>query len=223
MPEPIEELRAWRAAAERAGLGGARLDELEDHLLQSAAGLEARGAEPATAFRAAASTLGDPAELAREFEKAIPAMHPLSKLFGSLLSLSLVAFVAVEAGLDAMVSGPSIVLVTGLVAAGLVASFGPVRIARAIAVGLGTAAPRDAEERAALEEVAARGSRLSWASGLLAMIIGTIQMLANLADPSQLGPGAALAMCSLLYGALLAELAFGHLRQWIAARPPPCT
>lgn len=44
--------------------------------------------------------------------------------------------------------------------------------------------------------------------GLLGTIVGLVNMLANLADPSQLGKGMALALLTTLYGVVLANLVF---------------
>ncbi len=46
------------------------------------------------------------------------------------------------------------------------------------------------------------------AFGMIGTLIGLIKMLANLSDPSALGPGMALALITTFYGALLANLVF---------------
>lgn len=46
------------------------------------------------------------------------------------------------------------------------------------------------------------------AFGLIGTIIGLVQMLANLSEPSAIGPGMAIALITTLYGALLANLVF---------------
>ena len=49
--------------------------------------------------------------------------------------------------------------------------------------------------------------------GLLGTIIGLVNMLANLSDPSQLGKGMALALLTTLYGVLFANLLFQPLSE----------
>ena len=44
------------------------------------------------------------------------------------------------------------------------------------------------------------------ASGLVGTVIGLVNMLANLNDPSAIGPAMAVALLSILYGVILGEL-----------------
>ncbi|MBX3180764.1 MAG: MotA/TolQ/ExbB proton channel family protein [Candidatus Hydrogenedentes bacterium] len=46
------------------------------------------------------------------------------------------------------------------------------------------------------------------AFGMIGTLIGLVQMLANMADPSQIGPAMAVALLTTLYGAVLANLVF---------------
>src|SRR5690606_2584805 len=46
------------------------------------------------------------------------------------------------------------------------------------------------------------------AFGMLGTLIGLIQMMQNLSDPSQIGAGMAIALVTTFYGALLANLVF---------------
>ena len=58
----------WRARlGARPDLGPGDLEELEDHLRESCAELQAQGLDPEEAFLIATRRLGDPAELAGEF------------------------------------------------------------------------------------------------------------------------------------------------------------
>jgi chemotaxis protein MotA len=49
---------------------------------------------------------------------------------------------------------------------------------------------------------------LAPAWGMIGTLIGLVQMLQNLADPSSIGPAMAVALLTTFYGALLANLVF---------------
>lgn len=53
-----------------------------------------------------------------------------------------------------------------------------------------------------------KGSEISPAMGLVGTLIGLVQMLGNLSDPSTIGPAMAVALLTTLYGALLAYVVF---------------
>ncbi len=142
-------------------------------------------------------------------------MNPLSRLAGVGIVLATLVLVAAPGGyLGMFIDIPSAVLVIGIVLGGLVASFGPRAILRAL---------RQASEREPLPgrdveislRLAKHGYRLCWAAGVLGVLVGVIVMLANLGDPAQIGGGLALCLISLLYGALFAELVFSNLAQWL--------
>ncbi|EEG76520.1 motility protein A [Dethiobacter alkaliphilus] len=59
---------------------------------------------------------------------------------------------------------------------------------------------------------------LAPAFGMIGTLIGLIQMLANLDDPSAIGPGMAVALLTTFYGALLANLLFNPLAGKLAIR-----
>ena len=46
------------------------------------------------------------------------------------------------------------------------------------------------------------------AMGLIGTLIGLVQMLANMSDPSNIGPAMAVALLTTFYGALLANIVF---------------
>lgn len=60
----------------------------------------------------------------------------------------------------------------------------------------------DAVQKHKAQRVFSAMGRGFMASGVLAMIIGTIHMLENLANPDAIGPGAAVAIVGLFYGYL---------------------
>ncbi len=214
-----EELAALRRALRCAGLTPDQVDELADHVEADARRRVDSGCGEAQALREARAALGPVEALRAEFQKANPSMDLVSKLAGLALSALVVALAFGATGdLWALVHAPALLLVGGLVAGGLVASFGPVRVVRALRAGLTGRPTDDAEVHAG---VVARGYRLAWASGVLGTILGAIQMLAQLADPAGLGPGLATCTLSLLYGALIAEVGFANLRAWLERAAVP--
>ncbi len=56
-----------------------------------------------------------------------------------------------------------------------------------------------------------KASEISPAMGLIGTLIGLVQMLGNLDDPSNIGPAMALALLTTLYGAILAYMFFAPL------------
>ncbi len=56
------------------------------------------------------------------------------------------------------------------------------------------------------------------AFGMIGTLIGLVQMLANMANPQDIGPAMAVALLTTLYGALLANLAFLPLADKLALR-----
>jgi chemotaxis protein MotA len=52
--------------------------------------------------------------------------------------------------------------------------------------------------------------------GLLGTIVGLVQMLSNMSDPTRLGPGMALALLTTLYGLLLGTVVYTPISEKIA-------
>lgn len=80
-------------------------------------------------------------------------------------------------------------------------------------------------ELAALQERHERGQQIfkfmektAPAMGMIGTLIGLVQMLASLEDPSQIGPAMAIALLTTLYGAVLAFLVFGPVATKLEAR-----
>lgn len=214
----------WRVRREqlaRQGLLGEHLDELEDHLrceVEADSGGDGETQAIEAALNAALERLGAPNALAAEYRKAHLPMHWMPKFLGVACSLGVVLFALDLADLTQLVSPSALLLVGGFVAGGLCACFGPKRVARAVAVGLGAQLGESNADVEQLDAVAVRGQRLAWASGVIGFLLGLIAMAVNLSDPAQIGPAVAMSLMSLLYGALLAELGFGSLRSWLANR-----
>ncbi len=68
-----------------------------------------------------------------------------------------------------------------------------------------------AARHAAGADVLRKAAEYAPAMGLIGTLIGLVQMLANLDDPSSIGPSMAVALITTLYGAILANLVFSPL------------
>lgn len=71
---------------------------------------------------------------------------------------------------------------------------------------LNAEADRLAASRLRLAELLARAADVAPALGLIGTLIGLVDMLGKLDDPSALGPGMAVALLTTLYGAVLAHM-----------------
>ena len=56
-----------------------------------------------------------------------------------------------------------------------------------------------------------RAAEVAPAMGLIGTLVGLVQMLANLDDPANIGPGMAVALLTTFYGAILANMVFAPL------------
>ena len=72
-----------------------------------------------------------------------------------------------------------------------------------------TASMMDRHERSIA--ILRRSAELAPAMGLIGTLIGLVQMLGNLSDPSAIGPAMAVALLTTLYGAVLANMVFTPL------------
>lgn len=60
-------------------------------------------------------------------------------------------------------------------------------------------------------DILKRSAEVSPAMGLIGTLIGLVQMLGNLSDPSAIGPSMAVALLTTMYGAVLANMVFSPL------------
>ena len=145
-------------------------------------------------------------------------MNTTTKLIGTGISVALLlAVLSLGGPATAYVDVPSVLFVFGLVGGGLWACFGPHVIWQALRASVGV---RPLEEGPLDLYVAVfrRGYQLAWASGVVGLLVGVVQMLRALEDPSQLGAGMSVALLTLLYGSLAAELGFRNFQQWLMNR-----
>lgn len=210
------DIQSWRRSLGLPGhLEAEQLDELEDHLRSTVEAKVAQGQDEREAFAEAAHQLGPTTLITTEFAKDRMTMT----LFSRLLGIALTVFVLVAAASITGVVGsflylPALLFVAGVVVGGLWASFGLRHVREAFACVLAGKPAADAVHAERFRAIFLRGQRLAWSAGLLGALIGTINMLSMLGDPSQIGPCVALSMLSILYGALVAELGFRTLLQW---------
>jgi chemotaxis protein MotA len=80
-------------------------------------------------------------------------------------------------------------------------------VERTISSEINSTAARHARSAGVLR----RASEVAPAMGLIGTLIGLVQMLGNLDDPSTIGPSMAVALLTTFYGALLANLVFAPL------------
>jgi len=213
-------LAAWRDALRRSGVSSRARRELEDHLLTAVEYAIEAGSSPADAFAKAQQDLGDPGQLATEFTKE-QAMHPITKFFGLALALlAIITVVDVEGGATIwLLALPPLAMISFVTLGGLFASCGPRRVLRAFAVGI-AAAQVEPDEIDSLRAVCTRGHRLAYVAGGLQVVLGTMQVLCALGSPAEIGPSLAYTMIGLVQAVVIADLGFGTLSSWIAARGP---
>ncbi len=71
-------------------------------------------------------------------------------------------------------------------------------------------------------DIAKTGSRLVIGAGVLGTLIGLIQLLSNLNDPSSIGQGMAIALLTSLYAIFISEIIFAFLyKAYSLPGPPP--
>lgn len=209
-------IAAWRRSLRTAGLRDEQLAELEDHLRCSIALAIDAGRPAAEAFTAACAHLGAPEVLAAEFQQE-KNMHPLSKLLGLAIAIAaMCTVIEIEGGYSTMLLAlPPLLMVLGISFGGLVASHGPTRVLRMLAIAFAgrCARPGEAEE---LRSICRRGHRLAYAAGVLQAVLGAINICSHLNNPSLIGPGIAYTLIGLVHAVLVAELGFATAERWVA-------
>lgn len=70
-------------------------------------------------------------------------------------------------------------------------------------------------------EIALYAGRSIIGAGLIAMIIGCVQMLQNLSDPADIGAGMAVALLSPLYAVIASEIFFAYLYKVYSSNEKP--
>lgn len=201
--------------AKRGGFSEGQLAELEDQLMCAYEQAREWGSSSADARLATLGSLGALDALVTEYRKE-NLMKPLSRLAGIAMAPGIIVLMALALGesLGSFIDLPSLLLVCGVVFGGLFASHGPHAMLRCLRQAL-EQEPMAQRDVAASLRVARNGYRLCWAAGTVGVLLGVVHMLSNLSDPSLIGAGIAVSILSLLYGALLAELVFANIVQWL--------
>ena len=137
--------------------------------------------------------------------------------FGMVFGMLAVGMFAGMSGTNVFIDIPSIAFVLSLVIGGLLVSFGPSAILGAMSAALGSG-QRSPEQLAQSIRVLDSARRLGWAGGLLCMLIGLVKILSNLGSASQVAAGMAVALLTVLYGGILAELVFNPLKYALLSR-----
>ena len=136
-----------------------------------------------------------------------------SRLIGVGLIAGLVGWAMLTKGTLEMFLDPAgLAIVFGAVVGGLLLSFDPRLVADAFGKSLQSEKVTDSKKVALYAAVLSRAHQLAWGAGLVGTLIGMVLMLANMDDPAAIGPGMAVALLTLLYGAFLAEFIIGPLK-----------
>lgn len=131
----------------------------------------------------------------------------IGRFLGFVAMMGLIAAaVMFGAPITVFIDVPSAILVLGVTTCGAFMSFPAGRLVAAF-FGSGGGA----EEAAQRAHVLHRVADLAVASGLVGTIIGLVQMLQGLDDPTAIGPAMAVALLTLFYGVVLGELVLRSL------------
>ena len=117
---------------------------------------------------------------------------------------------------SALLQFTSAVMLCGVVGGGLWLSDGPRACVRLLAAVCGRRVS-DRDDAVQFLSMSRRGRRLAWTAGLLTMTAGVLRVLSVLHQPKLIGPGFAVSLVGLVYGAVFAELGFGAAVRWFEA------
>ena len=107
--------------------------------------------------------------------------------------------------LQGFIDLPSLVIVIGGMSCATVGSFPVNVIGDAIGDALGNNSIEDEERVLRSYQVLSKMGDFAVASGLMGTVIGLVNMLSNLDDPTAIGPAMAVALLTMLYGVILGE------------------
>ena len=124
-----------------------------------------------------------------------------------LLSVLVIAAILAGGPLESFLNLPSVIITVGAICSGTIWSFPIDKITQSISDAFQGHTPNK-ERSLQGHSIFLAMADLAIASGLLGTVIGLVQMLQNLDDPSTIGPAMAVALLTLLYGVLLGEFFF---------------
>ena len=135
-------------------------------------------------------------------------MHEFQKWLGFFIIIALVVVGILFGGpLAGFVDLPSILIVGGFILGGALASFPFQYIFRTISQYLGNEKMDEQQAQKAHYFFSTLANR-SLAGGMVGTLIGLVNMLQNLDDPSAIGPAMAVALLCPFYGTLAGEVIF---------------
>lgn len=142
-----------------------------------------------------------------------------SRLIGMFMLVFGIVFLASSGagGVELFVNVPTMAMVGGIFVFGLMASFRLSLIARAFAAAMCEGKEVQIDKYPQYAAVLDRAHQLAWVGGFLTTLIGWVQLVSTLEDPSQMEWGLGILSLSLLYGAVLAEVFVGSLRHSLIA------
>ena len=131
------------------------------------------------------------------------------KAFFALCAVTLITAAIVYGGsFWAFVNVPSLLIVVGLSICIPLATFSPSQVLAALGA-TASDAPLDAADAHRHISVLQTIRTVAAGSGIIGTLIGLIQMLQHMEDPSAIGPAMAVALLTLFYGFIISELIVG--------------
>lgn len=140
-------------------------------------------------------------------------MGLLSRLLALAVAVRIVSYVlATNGGVpEVLLHIPSILLVAGLMLAGLMLSFTPTQLLRAMDAGLSQSATCRPAEYGRHVLVLDRAAQCAWTAGYVTFLLGYIPMLPHI-GPGEVGPALGVCMTALVWAALPAEFILRPLK-----------
>ncbi|MFC1650788.1 MotA/TolQ/ExbB proton channel family protein [Candidatus Latescibacterota bacterium] len=137
----------------------------------------------------------------------------VSMIVGIIIVIAFLLFGIISGGsLALFINIPSALIVGGVLIGGSLISFGfavPLKAVKEALLGRGVQALDELKIYINFFNLA---SQLSIAGGVAGTLIGLINMLAKMDDPSSIGPAMAVALITVLYGVFLSEFVFQPLK-----------
>jgi len=141
----------------------------------------------------------------------------MEKLFFVACAVGLIgAAIALGGPAAIFVNLPSAMVVFGGLVFCLLAHFSFAQVKAAFTAPF-SSAPLEAEARKSAVAVLTSARMIAVGLGCVGSLIGLVQMLANMDDPSAIGPAMAVALLTLFYAVLLSELVLGPLAHRVHA------
>ena len=141
----------------------------------------------------------------------------LSMIFGIVV----IAFICIfgiiiggggPAALGRFIDFPSLILVGGVLVGSSLISFGLTIPGKALKNALSSKGVKSIDELRLYVNFFNMASQLSIAGGVVGTLVGNVNMLATMNNPSTIGASMAVALLTVFYGVLLSELVFQPLK-----------